>query len=313
MRSWRGCGGLSPAAPLLARAVAILGDGGGLPDAAALAGLDERSAIETAAAMRTGDLFNDEEGLTFAHPIIRAAIYQSMLPLERTLRHAQAASLLYDRNAAAERIAAQVLLADGLREPWVLDQLRLAADSALALGAPRNAVAYLGRALALEQEQPDRGGAAGSARSRGSARRLAGGGRAPRGGDPTHLDADERARVAIALAQLFKYTGRASRGVELLARLPAVADPKLGERVETEMLGSAVMSAAARELLAERLGRLQDRGGAARTERERLELSYSRSRAYWPTGRGPSFPSCWRAPGRVLTSPRTGRCCRLGL
>lgn len=263
---------LSPAAPLLARAVAILGDGGGLPDAAALAGLDERSAIETAAAMRTGDLFNDEEGLTFAHPIIRAAIYQSMLPLERTLRHAQAASLLYDRNAAAERIAAQVLLADGLREPWVLDQLRLAADSALALGAPRNAVAYLGRALALEQEQPDR--AALLARL-GHAEVLAG---LPEAAE--HLeeairltsDADERARVAIALAQLFKYTGRASRGVELLARLPAVADPKLGERVETEMLGSAVMSAAARELLAERLGRLQDRGGAARTERERLEL-----------------------------------------
>jgi DNA-binding CsgD family transcriptional regulator len=49
----------SPAAPQLAYAVAILGDGASLATAAALAGLDERTAIEAAATMRTGEVLID--------------------------------------------------------------------------------------------------------------------------------------------------------------------------------------------------------------------------------------------------------------
>jgi len=75
-----------------------------LSTAAALAGLDEQTAIEAAAAMRTGDLFSDQTGLSFAHPIIRGAVYHSLLAAERGARHARAARLLRELGAPPEQI-----------------------------------------------------------------------------------------------------------------------------------------------------------------------------------------------------------------
>ncbi len=263
---------VSPAATSLARALAILGDGASVAHAAALAELDERTAVETAAAMRAGDLLGGEGGLSFAHPIIRAAIYHSVLPAERPGLHAQAARMLHEGAAAPERIAAQILLADDVTDPWMAEQLRLAAASALALGAPRNAASYLQRALALEHDDSDR--AALLARL-GHAEALAG---LPEAEE--HLqaairlaaDADERAGVAIELAQLFKYTARAPRAVELLSDLGPAKEPAVNERLQTEILSAALISNTAHELLADRLARLEPPAGPARSDRERLEL-----------------------------------------
>lgn len=266
-------GRLSPAALELAQAVAILGDGARLSSAAALAGLDEHTAIEAAAVMRTGDLLGNGTGLTFAHPIIRGAIYHNLLAADRGIRHARAARLLRELGAPAEQIAAQILLADSLTEPWALEQLGLAASSAVALGAPRNAVAYLRPSLTASQTEPER--AALLARL-GHAEVLAG---LPDAAE--HLeeavrltsDADERARIALTLAQLLKYTGRVPRAVELLSGLMPSNDPALRDRVRTEMLSCALMSDAAHELLAERIAELDDHGVRARTETERIELT----------------------------------------
>ncbi|MBV9941438.1 MAG: AAA family ATPase [Solirubrobacterales bacterium] len=262
----------SPVAPSLATAVAILGDGASLPDAAELAGLDEQSAIEAARAIRASDLFSQEHRLRFAHPIIRAAIYESLLPAERTLRHKQAASLLYGRKAPAERVASQLLLADDLDEPWGVDQLRLAADASMAMGAPGNAVAYLRSALTVDHPDDER--AALLARL-GEAEVLAGLREAS-----DHLenavmltpDPDDRARIALTLAQLWKYTGRVPRAVELLANLPPVRDQMLGGRIETEMLSGALMSSTGHDLLASRISLLEDPGVQARSGRERIQL-----------------------------------------
>ena len=265
-------GSMSPAAPILARAVAIFGEAG-LADAAALAGIDEQTAIQAATMMRGGQLLSDQATLAFSHPIIRTAIYQSLLPAERVLRHAQAASLLHARGARAERVAAQVLLAEGLAEPWVLEELRLAADSALAMGAPRSAVAYLRRALELDRRASERSAILAGI---GHAEVLAG---LPEAAD--HLeeavrltpDPDERAKLAIELAQLLKYTGRVPRAVELLTGLPRPADGALAEQVETERLSGALMSYTAHEMLADRIAELEDPGRAAHNERERVELT----------------------------------------
>ena len=263
---------VSPSAPSLARALAILGDGASVRHAAALAEVDEQTAIETAAAMRAGNLLGDEGGLSFAHPIIRAAIYHSVLPAERPALHAQAARLLHERGATPERIAAQILLADEIREPWMAEQLRLAAASALALGAPRSAASYLQRALALEPDDSDR---APLLARLGHAEVLAG---LPEAEEhlwaAVHLagDADERAEVAIELAQLFKYTARAPRAVELLSDLPPAKESALNERVQTEILSAALISDTAHELLADRLAALKPPAGYARSDRERLEL-----------------------------------------
>jgi DNA-binding CsgD family transcriptional regulator len=278
---------LSPHAPALARAVAILGDEASIANAARLANLDQQTAIDVAGTMRAGELLGNTARLTFAHPIIRSAIYHSILPAERLVRHARAATVLYERGAPAEQVAAQILLADGVTEPWVLEQLGLAAGSALAMGAPRSAAAYLRRALGLEQGQSDR--AALLARL-GHAEVLAG---LPEAAD--HLeeavrltsDPDERARVAIVLAQLLKYTGRVPRAVELLSDLPPATDPTLRERIETEMLSGALMSDTAHKLLAERLEKLEDQRTHARCERERIELvvlAFERMNANRPKG-----------------------------
>lgn len=263
---------VSPEAPALARALAVLGDGASVAQAAALAGVDEQTAVATAAAMRAGDLLGGEEGLSFAHPIIRAAIYQGVLPAERPALHARAARLLYERAAAPQQVAAQILLARDVSEPWMVEQLRLATASALALGAPRNAAGYLRRALELDHGDSDR--AALLARL-GHAEALAG---LPDAEE--HLlqavrlagDADERAEVAIELAQLLKYTARAPRAVELLSGLAPATDPELNERVQTEMLSAALISHTAHELLADRIASLEPPDGPAQGDRERLEL-----------------------------------------
>jgi DNA-binding CsgD family transcriptional regulator len=263
---------VSPAAPELARAVAILGDGASVTNAAALAELDESLVIDAVESMRTRELLRDGERLAFAHPIIRASIYQSMLLAERTMRHSQAAELLHQRGAAPEQVAAQVLHADLLAEPWALEELRLAASSAVAMGAPLNSVAYLHRALELDHAPGEH---AALLAQLGRAEVLAG---LP--GASAHLeqavgltdDPEEQARIAIMLAQVLKFGGRAERAVELLSALEERLDPSLRERVEAEMLSAALISHKAHELLDDRIARLSDPGGPARSEAEGFRL-----------------------------------------
>jgi DNA-binding CsgD family transcriptional regulator/tetratricopeptide (TPR) repeat protein len=264
----------SPAALVLARAVAILGDGARLSDAAVLAGLDEPTALEAVGAMRAGDLFGHESGLTFAHPIIRASIYQSMLHAERVIHHAHAAELLRAREAPPEQVAAQLLLAEGVEAPWMLEHLQLAAQAALALGAPGNAVAYLRRGLQIEQEPGDH---AALLAQLGQAEVLAG---APDA--PEHLyqavrltsGPAERVQIAISLAQVLKFTGSAPSAVELLSGADSVDDQALNDRVEMELLSNALISFRAHELLLSRIRGVREHGppdrGLPRTPRERF-------------------------------------------
>ena len=265
-------GRLSPAAIGLAHAIAILGDGVSLANAAALADLDEAAALEIATAMETADLLREEPGLAFVHPIVRAVIYDSVLPAHRLLRHARAARLLHDQGAPAEQVAAQVLLAGGPREPWALAQLSLAADSAIAMGAPRNAAAYLRAALSMTHAESERVAAL---TRLGHAETVAG---LPEAAE--HLeeavrrtrDPDQRARTALELSQLLKFTGRAPQSVQLLADLAPAADPILRDRLEIEMLSAALLNGTARDLLAARLEGIRDGRGPARNDRERVEL-----------------------------------------
>jgi DNA-binding CsgD family transcriptional regulator/tetratricopeptide (TPR) repeat protein len=263
---------LSPAALGLAHAIAILGDGVSLGSAAALAELDVGTALDIATALGRADLLRDEPGLAFVHPIVRAAICDSVLPAHRILRHAQAASLLHDLGAPPQQVAAQILLAGGPREPWALAQLSLAADSALAMGAPRDAAAYLGTALAMTDAGDEQ---VAMLRRLGHAEAV--------GGLPEateHLreavlrttDPDQRARAALELSQLLKFTGRAAQSVQLLSDLAPSADPILRDRLEIEMVSAALLNGTARDVLAARMESIRDGHGPARDDRERVEL-----------------------------------------
>lgn len=139
----------------LVRAVAVLGDGARLADAARLAGLDEDEAAYIAdllapTAIRRGR----GGGLEFAHPIVREAVYAEIGAHERAEAHAEAAGILRQSGAPDERIAAQICESDPAGDHERVDLLRRVAADALRRGAPAAAVTLLDRALA-EPPAPD--------------------------------------------------------------------------------------------------------------------------------------------------------------
>jgi hypothetical protein len=83
---------LRPESRRLARAVSILGDDADPRQAAALAGLDLKAASDAAGALAHADVLRPQPPLGFVHPIIRAAVYEALTPLERELGHARAAA-----------------------------------------------------------------------------------------------------------------------------------------------------------------------------------------------------------------------------
>jgi DNA-binding CsgD family transcriptional regulator len=149
---------LAPEATALAQAVAVLGDDADPRHAAELAGLDEPAASEAAEALVRVDVLRSQQPLGFVHPLIRAAVYESLTPLERADCHERAARLLAAAGAEPERVAAQLLRSSPAGNSDVVATLRLAACRAGTRGASETAVAYLRRALAeppSDAEQAD--------------------------------------------------------------------------------------------------------------------------------------------------------------
>ena len=139
---------LPPEATVLARAVAILGDDADPRQAAALAGLDERVASDALDALARVHVLRPHAPLGFAHPVIRAAVYDSLTPLERDSGHARAAQLLGDAGTEPERVATQLLRSPPAADERLVVTLRAAARAAASRGASESAVAYLRRGLA---------------------------------------------------------------------------------------------------------------------------------------------------------------------
>jgi hypothetical protein len=87
---------LPSAAIELAHAVAILGDGAELRHAAALARIDRKAASEAEVALRRVGIFEAGGSLRFAHPIVRAAIYDELPLTKRSRGYARGARTLLD-------------------------------------------------------------------------------------------------------------------------------------------------------------------------------------------------------------------------
>jgi DNA-binding CsgD family transcriptional regulator len=138
---------LPPDVVPVARAVAVLGDGAGLPAVATVAQTDENRVAVAARALGGAEILRAEAPLGFVHPLVRDAVYQDLSAAERELLHERAARALVDLGAAPELVAAQLLAAPCRAEPWVVTLLRDAALSARRRGATESAVLYLRRAL----------------------------------------------------------------------------------------------------------------------------------------------------------------------
>src|SRR5262245_10661433 len=138
---------LSPEAIKLARAIAILGEDVDPRNAAALAELDERTASQAMADLARVDVVRPQLPLGFVHPLVHAAVDDTLTPIDREAGHALAAKLLTEARAEPERIAAHLLLVPPAGDSEALATLREAARKAASRGASDSAVAYLRRAL----------------------------------------------------------------------------------------------------------------------------------------------------------------------
>jgi DNA-binding CsgD family transcriptional regulator len=135
-------------ATAFASAAAVLADGSKLGYVAELAGLDLDVAAHAAAALARADLLRVRTpDVEFSHPVVRAAVYQTIDPAERVLAHRRAAEQIHEAGGAPERAAGHLELVPPRGDGFVVTTLREAAARSLARGAPDTAVTYLRRAL----------------------------------------------------------------------------------------------------------------------------------------------------------------------
>jgi tetratricopeptide (TPR) repeat protein len=196
---------LAPDATSLAQAVAVLGDDVPLRQAAALAGLDEEAASRSLDDLARVDILRPRPPLAFVHPLIRAAVYDTLTLVERGDAHRRAARLLTAAQAEPERVAAHLLLVSPASDATVVDSLREAARSARTRGASENAVAYLRRALA---EPPADGERVDLLLELGAAEALVDGQAAAEHLTEAHAliqDPRQRAEVAVLLGRQLDY------------------------------------------------------------------------------------------------------------
>ena len=142
-------GRLGDTAIAYARAVAVLGGETPPEVAAAVADLPAGEATQALDALTATEiLVSDGRGVSFAHPIVRTAVYNDMAPSARGEAHWHAARLLAERGAEPESVAAQIVAAPAAGNDWAVARLIGVGEAALASGAPEAAVSYLERALA---------------------------------------------------------------------------------------------------------------------------------------------------------------------
>jgi DNA-binding CsgD family transcriptional regulator len=141
-------GRMSDGCLALARAVAALAGAATLPRSAKLAGLERSAALTALDELVEVRLLEAGAGLRFAHPVVRAAVYDELTPGKRSELHLEAARLLSAEGAELDSVAAQLLASEPIGSQETVEQLRAAASLALSRGAPEDAIAYLRRALA---------------------------------------------------------------------------------------------------------------------------------------------------------------------
>ncbi|MQA73367.1 MAG: AAA family ATPase [Solirubrobacterales bacterium] len=253
---------LEPGCAALVRALAVLGGRPDLRDAAILAELDQGEAAAAADSLAAAGVLAGELPLAFSHPIMRAAVYEDIPPLERASAHRRAAALLADRGAGAAAVAAQLLHTEPGRDAWTVARLREAAELAIAEGAPPTAIDYLRRALAESPPPEERlelvlklgpalaahGDPEGIKLMRGAA-----------DGGP---GACERARLAAELGTALIHVGRDAEAVDVLETALAGLDHEsegpqqpLVAQLEALLYVAGITTLGARRRLGERLGR----------------------------------------------------------
>jgi DNA-binding CsgD family transcriptional regulator len=140
-------------APKLLRALAILRPGAELRHVAGLTGRDAEQTATIADGLIETGLLSADSPLSFAHPVVAAAIEASISSLDRGTLHRRASRLLSAEDAPAERVAAHLMESTRTGSGWAVEVLCAAAAGSLGQSRPADAVRYLRRAL---EEPPPR-------------------------------------------------------------------------------------------------------------------------------------------------------------
>ncbi|MBL8928079.1 MAG: AAA family ATPase [Pseudonocardia sp.] len=269
-------GRLGEPAARLARAVAIL-ESASLQPAADLADLGPQSAVAASDALRGAGILAAGRPLSFAHPIVRRAVYDEIGEATRAAAHRRAAHLLAASGAAEEQVAEHLLAAEPAGDPWVVDRLSAAATAATGRGASESAAAYLRRALA-EPPPPQRRSAL-----------LLDLGRAEfNAGHPdafphleqsvaTAMTGEGRAAAAVAFAFALGYSdNRFGRSVRVLDETRAslgAEDKELSLSLETMAMSLAILDADVAPAHRARIRAARRRADAPRPSRRVLALA----------------------------------------
>jgi DNA-binding CsgD family transcriptional regulator len=252
---------LPPDSISIAKAAAILGDGSELRHAAALAELDLVVAGRATTRLVRVDLFRDADPIEFFHPVVRAALYDTIDAGTRIVLHRRAAEILAAAGAPPERAAGHLLQVAPAGDAGVVRALRIAADRALASGAYTTAVDYLRRALAEPPEGEERFDVLlelGVAERRMGAPDAVG-----RLEAAMHAAAEptRRARAGLEYGRTLFYANRLVDAITVLSEASDALgddDPELKERFDADIIGSARWVADYYPLAAERLAAIDE-------------------------------------------------------
>jgi DNA-binding CsgD family transcriptional regulator len=230
----------------LVAAAAALGGEASLGAVAELADLDPDVAVRAAEALREAGILAPRPSVAFAHPVVRAAVYEGTPRDERRALHLRAVDQLVGRGAPVEQAAVHYLAVEGSGDQRAVRTLRDAARQASSRGAPEVAASYLRRALSeppVESERPrvlvELGLVGLAADEQDSAANLVDAVR----GIP---DPGERAEAALEAAILLGFNGDS---LDVISACKAglqsrdSIDPELAARLESEMALNSFMHA----------------------------------------------------------------------
>jgi DNA-binding CsgD family transcriptional regulator len=253
---------LDPGAAALAQALAVLGDGGRLRHAAAIAGLDMPAAIRLVAELVRVEVLAAADPPGFLHPIVRDAVEAAATSDQRDAAHRRAARELDRDGAAPGQVAAHLMRVHPAGDPWVVARLRQAARAAAQAGAPGPAGELLRRALAEPPPPADRLAVLGelAAADANAGRETALGWLE----EALALTEDPRQRAAIAhevartYAALFRWAEAADVTSRALTEL-GDRDPELSAQLEAELAVAGMHDARRAALVAPAIARLTAR------------------------------------------------------
>ncbi|MDX6677053.1 MAG: hypothetical protein QOE31_1105 [Solirubrobacteraceae bacterium] len=259
----------------IARAVAVLGDGCAVAEAAEICDLSHAEARHAADALVRADILAHDDGLAFAHPVVGSAVSLDIEPADRADWHARAVRLLARSGADAERIARHLLETEPAGDVRSSGLLRVAARAALDRQAAEVAETYLRRALV---EAPDPQERAAVLAALGDVELQAG--RYEHA--VAHLDESVRGAEgpehliprAIAYAQATAGAHGCAQAIDLLhgcaGQLAGDVDPDLALRLRGAIIELALLDERATADVAAMLDGCEELQGATATERSVL-------------------------------------------